>query len=269
MHIGGDLIAPPTAPATPLWVTVDGKSLNQPVSVKAPCACDANKMLDVAAIIAEGKAHNDNAQSGFDPASLNGGLSGSTMELPAGRVFASRINAVGQLTLVVNQKTSLFVEGDVNATGGFNLELGPQGELDMFIGGNLSLTGNTALGDPNRPDRVLVYVAGDQQIALAGVTVFAGNLYAPRATVALGGVTTYYGAMFAGNIGVGGGTVIHYDSAIVRKGDACPPPAQCNACDDCKATAACVAGSCGPCQSDADCCEPLVCVAGKCSAKIF
>lgn len=272
LHIAGSLIMPTTASVNTLpgYVTVDGNTLSQPVTVQPPCACGDNEIVNVAEIIANGKAHNDNAQTGFN-ADILSAVSGVRVELPA-RTFVTSISSFSvndPFTLVVDQKTSLFVEGDFFSVGKMNLEIGPHGELDMYIGGNLSLAGGTVFGDPNRPSKFRVYVAGDQQIVLTGNTWFAGNLYAPRATVTMIGGQTFYGSLFAGTIASSVTTVIHYDSAIIREGDDCLTPDRCDSCTDCEATLGCVDGQCGACRADTDCCAPLVCVNGQCGTLLL
>jgi hypothetical protein len=258
-----------SADAFPGPTEVDGNTVREPVTVQPPCACGDQEIVNVAQIIANGKVHNDNAQTGFDPNSLSLGFNAvESVELPA-HAFVTSVSVGGQLTLVVNQKTSLFVEGDVAIVmnGSLSLEIASHGELDLYIGGNLTLVGRAVFGDPNRPSKLRVYVVGDQKITLAGTTSFAGNLYAPRATVMMGGGQTFYGSVFAGNVESSVQTAIHYDSAVIREGRDCNPANRCDACTDCEATSGCVDGHCGPCHASTDCCEPLVCVGGQCSVR--
>lgn len=270
LHVGGDLHQSPAAPRSLINAPdVRGRDLRDSVQVDPPCACAPSQVLDVAAIVADGAKRNHNAEIGLDPNALMNVLGTRRQELECGRLFLTRIGGVGDLTLSVKGRTALFVEYDVVLSGNLTIEIGPEGALDLFIGGTVAFAGNQDFGDPSRAARIRMYVGSNRAISIVGATDFVGNLYAPHAAVAIAGNTNVYGSIFAGNLSRVGDTNIFYDSAIVREGDSCEPPPGCKSCQECGASAACVDGKCGACRTDADCCQPLTCNAGQCGVLVL
>lgn len=205
-------------------VDVGGTERTQAVTVEAPCACGAGDVIDVAALVAEAERDNDNAAVGLeaDDWDVSVGLF-VDQRLPSGRYFVSRIGSVGDLTLHVEGKVALFVAEDLLATGAFRVELEPDAELDLFVGGNLVVTGAARFGDRARPSATRVYVGGSGDIALAGYGAFVGNLYAPTANVVIGGYGQIYGSLFAKNVTAAGFVSVGYDESIRDRGESCPP----------------------------------------------
>ena len=220
---------------------------------------------------------NDNAAVGLRPETFDA-ASDTPIDivLPCGRLYLPTFNASGAVHLKVTGQVALFVEGDVVATNGFVLELGPEAELDWFVVGSFSLDPAAALGDPARPAATRVYVRGDK-IHLPGTAKAAFNLYAPSAPVIIDG-TDVYGSVFAGTVGakssmardMNSDVTLHYDSAVIRAGASClAETGTCQACAQCNASAECLANACFTCTSDNDCCAPFVCTSGKCQPLTF
>jgi hypothetical protein len=206
-------------------LTIGGTKHEQPVRVDPPCPCGDDEILDVAAIVQSGKAQNHNADVGLPPVATLG--TGASLNLECGR-FAfgpSKITGSGN-TLVAHGRTAIFVDGDLQITGDFGVDVGTQGELDVFVSGNLVLSGSGTVGSVARPAALRFYVGGAQSIAIAGSMTFAANVYAPRATVTVGGSDDLYGSFFAHEFKVAGSHDLHYDRAILRSdGDEeCTPP---------------------------------------------
>jgi hypothetical protein len=151
------------------------------------------------------------------------------------------------------------------------LQFGPEGELDVFVSGNLTITigvGLTALalGAPERPGALRFYVGGDQVTIRIGLLSFAGQIYAPNAVVVVAASLGMFGSIVGRDIVAVGPQQLHYDRSITETEPMCTTTDRCDRCDDCAAGSACVDGSCGPCKRDSDCCEPWVCEQGKCQA---
>ena len=291
LTVAGDLHQTPGAAQTVPVLDVQGERLREAVTIDPPCACDADKVLDIAGIVDLGKADNDNAAAGFDPDSLAHVVVNREVELPCGRLYASELSVDGAATLTVkvSGRVALFVDHDVRTAGMLDLELGPDAELDIFVRGSLVLAGIQSAGGTLKPANLRVYVGGSDGILLAGITSFTGNIYAPHATVTAGGIQDIYGSVFAGDFVAAGVTNVHYDRAVVFKGKDCgppdqppppprcddcsepppPPPPQCSDCTGCAASQACIDGACGACRTDADCCQPLSCLEGTCSPLLF
>ncbi|HXI59756.1 MAG TPA: hypothetical protein VNO55_27000, partial [Polyangia bacterium] len=144
------------------------------------------------------------------------------------------------------------------------IDLAPGAELDLFVGGNLSLGGATAFGNRARAGNVRVYVGGST-VTLPGGKAVGANIHAPGALVTLPAATDLTGSVYASHFSLGGAVTVHYDQAVLE-GAACPnTPVTCQGCADCSGAApACRQGACTACQTDADCCPPFQCAAGRC-----
>ena len=261
-NVRGDLTTPPGS--LPLGVIrVDGMRRQAPVDVAPPCACRPEEIFDVAAAVNEVRARNDNAAVGLRTDVLNAVVGEVRVELPCGRFFIDRVAGLGSIALTVNGRTALFVGGDFDLGGFFDVRLGPMGELDVFILGSITGAGYLRMGRVSRPSKVRFYIAGDRGFTLAGAAGFQGNVYAPRAPVTIAGFNEMRGSLFAQRVATAGDLTIHYDRSILRAGDDCPDATTpgCTGCGAgvCRGTQACVSGACGMCRTDGDCCTPLVC----------
>lgn len=247
-------------------IRVDGSRTSADVTVDPPCACAPSEIFDAAAAVADARTRNDNADARFDATRFNAVLGRQVTELPCGRFYAERVAGLGSIELRVEGRTALFIGGDFDLGGFFDVQLGPRGELDVFIAGSVLGAGYLRMGGTSRPSGVRIYIAGDRGFTLLGAARFVGNVYAPRAPVTIAGYMNLHGSLFARNIITGGDLDVHYDRSILRAGMDCPPepvPDTCRRCGVCPTAQACVDGRCGGCRTDADCCEPLVCNTGN------
>ncbi len=264
MHVHGDLVTPPGVGALG-FITVDGTRRMVPLDISAPCACRPQDIVDVASIVREAQRDNDNTAGGFNPATFNAVVGLADVTLPCGRFYADRVAGLGGITVHVDGRTALFIGGDFDLGGEFDIRLGPSGELDVFIAGNVLGAGYLRLGRVIRPSRVRFYIAGSRGFTLLGASGLYGSLYAPNAPVTLAGYMNLHGSLFAGRITAGADLDVHYDRSVLHAGDDCPmsppPPGGCTGCGSsvCASTQACVSGACGTCHTDGDCCAPLVC----------
>ncbi len=272
VSVGRDLHQPAGARVLSFSTDVGGSRVSGDFTVDPPCDCAPEHIVDIAAIVDRGMIDNDNASVPLDPSALASvvGL-GVDITLPCGRFYLDSIGGVGDITLHVDGRTALFVGGDVNALGVLNVEIGPDGELDVFIKGNLLGIGLGSWGTRERPRSTRLYVGGTSDVTIIGASGFVGNVYAPNARITAVGATTLYGSIFGRVIDMPGYLDVHYDRAILDAGDECPPPP--GGCDMCSAScgpSACIGGMCAPCASDADCCAPLVCYPdGTCGSLII
>lgn len=230
LHVAGNLIqaAAGTRESSPP-LQLDGQDLRTPVAVGDPCPCDAGEPLDIQAFVAAAKAHNDNQLAGISPDRLDTLFTEDRIELPDGkRIFLTRIGAqlgtpvdgaIGTVTFAVEGRSVLVIESFISVGGGLSLELGPDAELDIFVGGDVSI-GVLQAPPPmgNRPARVRVYVGGSYFHA----QVFAEtNVYAPRAGTFLLS-NDLYGSLYARNILTSGGELrVHFDTSVLAEGRDC------------------------------------------------
>ena len=238
-----------------------------------PCACDGAHTLDIAALVTAAQRQNDDVAAGFDADALVLAMYGSDLlQLPCGRLFASRIELPSLSTYIVVAlgRTALFVQGYFKVDAVSTLSLGPSGsgELDVFVAGDLIVEASSTLvlGDRTRPAAMRVFVAG--QVRVDGTLALAGQLYAPNSEVALplaSADVDQYGALFARSLRLPTARM-HFDRAILQAGPTCtaPAPQRCDGDAQCPDALACTANRCGACNQDADCFEPLRCADRKC-----
>lgn len=273
LQVARDLHQPPgrTLATFPL---IGGTTDRGAFAVSPPCDCTPEHIVDIDAIVAAGALRNDNADVGLSTSLLSNVIGiGVDITLPCGRYYVDSIGGLGSITLHVPGRTALFVGGDVNALGVFDIDLGPSGEIDIFVAGGLLSIGAGSYGDRARPARTRIYVGGSGDVTVVGASGFVGNVYAPHARITALGATTVYGSLFGRQIDMPGYLDVHYDRAILDVGADCPPPdGGCAMCGGvgCADRTACIAGVCTACSSDADCCAPLVCYPdGTCGSLIL
>jgi hypothetical protein len=266
--VGRDLHLGPKGSVTALGaVVVSGKTTNESLEIAPPCACAQDQLIDIGGIVQQGMAQNDNARVGLALDALSNVSSPTELTLSCGRFALKSISGDAKIALHVAGRVLLVIDGDVDAGRKFSLQLERGAALDLFIGGELGVSGEALLGDNARPGATRIYVLGSRPISLPGTARFSANLYAPHAPLTVLALGDLYGAAFGASIQSLGPLLAHYDRAVLRADDDCAvTPVTCAGCDGCKAGKACVGGVCGACATDADCCFPLVCEAGTCQA---
>jgi hypothetical protein len=279
--INGTLFVPTSASVDP---TVTAASVVRgPVVVPPPCDCSPSQLIDISAVVQDGKLRNDNSVLGLDPAALTG--QAERLDLPCGRYYLDRISNNGAITIAVHGRTGLFIGGNINANGALQFALDPQASLDVFIDGDFDINGSSTLGSTLVPRQLRLYVSG-RNVTVSRASLMAGNIYAPRASFISNGPVQLYGAILANSYLSNGDTTVRYDSAVLGAGSECRAdggvitgadagtggpqrdggtgiPGLCRGCADC-ANQACVNGACGSCSRSDECCAPLVCIQGRC-----
>jgi hypothetical protein len=290
--IGGDALVGGTIAG---GVSVAGtRSPGASVVSVDPCPCDPANLLDVAAIASLGATANDNDNPDFtallDPtiyANPNAEGAPDPLVLPCGRYYLTAIRQES-LAIVATGRTVLFVDGDVNVR---SLEIGVEGdgEIDVFVNGDLIVQSAARLGAADEPAAVRTYIAG--AVSFPASTLLGGNVYAPDADIVFGAALDVFGSLFVNTVRFSGNSTVHFDSAIRDASDTCEPPAggegegegeggaegegegggaECSSCFD--ATCgdvglACLLpdGVCGACRTTIDCCPGEVCLpTGEC-----
>lgn len=261
LHLGPNASLTATGAAVTL-----GKTSHESFEVTPPCECAEDKLVDIGGVVAQAMTQNDNVSLGLGLDALSNVASPTRLALSCGRFALREISGQAAITLHIGGRVILVVDGDVEAGRGFSLELEPGAELDLFIRGNLSVSGESLIGDNTRPAATRVYVLGAGDIALPGTARFSANLYAPHAPLTVLALGDVYGAAFGKSIRSLGPLLSHYDRAVLRADLDCAsaPPTGCVSCEQCGAAKTCVANVCTGCTTDKDCCFPLACEAGTC-----
>ena len=261
--IAGRLHQPPGARVVG-DVTYDAL-VTEPVVVGDPCDCDARDRIPVGSIVAAAARANDNAAIGLDPAALSSVSAPRRLDLPCGRYFLRGVDTSQPLVIHASGRSALFVEGDLRSTSDLYVTVAPGAELDLLVSGTVEVSGTLAIGSPIRPASSRVYIGGlGDALTLTNDTEVGGFVYVAAGAVVGSNPIEVYGGVFAGRFRNAGSTRIHFDRAVLRAGDDCPPPDRpCDSCADC-GNQACLEGACGGCTASADCCAPLVCFEGEC-----
>jgi hypothetical protein len=237
--------------------------------VLPPCDCLSSDLVDIAGVVRTYETQNDDKAQKIDPTMLENVQSDLVLPLSCGRIFFTSIGGAASISLSVQGRVAIFVEGDLS-TSDFKIDVPTGSELDLFVGGSVNVGGAFLVGDTSNPANARTYVGGST-VNLQSAATLAGNLYAPKATITLGGTapTTLFGSMFAQSVSSGSDLTIHYDEAILAPSSACTTPTTCSSCNDCNGQA-CNGGTCSQCTQSSDCCAPLVCnPQGTCVADII
>jgi len=255
----GTAFLPPGAATGSL--TAAGGIVRQAVSVAPPCDC--TDLLDVNTIVGSFAASNDDPGAMLGPTSLSP-FPSSTVVVPCGRYYFQGIDSAAPISMEIQGRAAIFVQGDFHAGDTLTLTLDPGAELDLFITGKLLLDKDANLGDTVSPARVRVYVGGDT-LTLSGNAGIGANIYAPLADVQLASDFSMAGSLFVGSLTLSGTFTIHYDESILSTAGCSSGGNGCTSCHQCSgATPACNGTICVPCVNDSDCCAPLHCSQGRC-----
>lgn len=272
LRVTGALTIPTDASFVVSGIESTGSVVRAPVSFGAPCNCAPESLLDITGLVDASRTDNDNATAGIAEDALDGYAGGTTLTVPCGRHFLSRVFGTEPLTLRVTGRTAIFVAGDLALTDSFTVIVEDGGELDLFVQGNIVSSHPITLGSPETPAKTRLYVGGSGTVNVVAGAFIAGNLYAPRAELTTAGAIETFGSVFVRRMAASGSVTIHYDTAVLRAGDDCPgsptPTAECTSCEDCR-NQACAGGTCGACTQDSECCAPLVCAGGSCVPEPF
>jgi hypothetical protein len=265
---GRALVLPPgVAPGAEVSAT--GRTETEAYRAPPPCACGSQAMLDIEDVIARAAEVQDNTEVGLGSNAFAAALTALPVQLECGRFVLDEVTTFGNLGLTIPGRTALFVRGDFTIAGNVLIDPGAQGELDVFVGGNLSIStlGIAQLGSAARPGALRFYVAGAQPIRLLGLGVLAVQLYAPHAPVEIAANTAVYGSIFASSFS-GRDAALHYDRSVVELGESCSAPdlTTCLRADDCALGLSCRQQHCTACSEDDDCTIPAACSDGRCGA---
>jgi hypothetical protein len=197
-----------------------------PITLDAPCRCD--QQLDLLSAIDSASRSNDNAIIGLDAATgLHTSGGAVRRELPCGKYFVEDVDAASALTLRITGRVALFVRRSiVSQNVPFTIELAAGAELDLILGEGISAMGQVTIGDPAKPGRTRVYVAGQGTsgtLYFLGALSLAASVYAPSSELARAGTepATVYGALLVERATSLPPLTVHYDRTLTD--DRCVP----------------------------------------------
>lgn len=282
MTIGGDLNAPAAA-SIGAGVTYTNLQTG-PVDVASPCdACGVDDRIPVGAIVADRSGtNNDNALIGLDEDLLSGDNGGiRRLDLPCGHYYLSEITTSGEIAIVANGNTALYIGGDIKPTAHITITLTPDAQLDIFVAGSVGAVNGMKLGSPNYPALLRMYVGGVDGFRANVGTEIAGFIYAVPGGIHTNSGVEVFGGVFGQMVSSNSGSSYHFDRRINMVGESCPdrtpdpdpdPNDDPDAGSDPDVSSDPDAGSdpdpdvCGlqtdSCEQSSDCCAPLVCGSG-------
>lgn len=206
LNVDGTLTLPSEADL--LGVAAAGAVVRRQVRVEAPCDC--SEPFDVAGAVA---AARDEARQGNGnllanaPDAMVGLSEPAELTYACGRHYLNGITPNNTLRLRIEGKVTLYVDGDVRTAAPWTLELGPDAELDLYVGGAFEPNNTVVMGAATRPDALRLYVAGPVTTA-APVSLY-GSLYAPASSVTANNTIDLWGAAFAGSYTLAAPVVVH------------------------------------------------------------
>ncbi len=263
LEVKGDLHHQGALPG--LGVTA-ARSIQEPVSVPAPCACAPENLLAINSMVDVAAAEIGRTAGTLDPDRLNSIARDEMVRLDCGRYYLTRVTGAGKVVLDIQGQVVVFVGESIDLQGDLEVRLAPGAEIDLFVRGDMHVSGQSKLGDRTRPAATRIYTGGSADIALG--PDFVGNLYAPHARATTSNATTVWGSLFVSGFLGAGSTSFVYDTATVLHVPAtCNAPSEvsgCLKCGWCQGGSACVDGVCAPCRTDDDCCSQFVCSEGTC-----
>jgi hypothetical protein len=191
------------------------------IQVPQPCRCE--EAVDVARRLGVHQQTNHNVEAGIDAAALSQVEGDAELMLPCGRFYLDEISGdgAGQIAIRAMGRTALFVGGNITTQQDLIVDIGPEAELDLFVGGNIQVSGVSSLGDPARPRLLRIYVAAGGSIALSDRSVLAGNLYAPLADLASSASLELFGAVVVNRLNGAASIDVHHDLAIADASETC------------------------------------------------
>ena len=105
-----------------------------------------------------------------------------------------------------------------NLTVQGNADLTASGHVTIYVTGELTAQGNSVLGVPDDPTKMLFLMSATAEATLEqtiqGNTTFYGGIYGPQATFTIQGHAAVYGSVMARRVNVTGSAAIHYDEAL-------------------------------------------------------
>ena len=250
------LVAGSVYNADSLWV--GGELSDLTTAVIPPCPCTNEEILDIATIVDISRHDNQNEEMQLASDSLASVNGVEDLHLACGRYYLDRVVGNGTVTIDLEGPTALFVGGNFALDGDLNIILEESGRLDVFVNGDLDLTGLVDSWGMTKPSDIRFYVGGNNEITLTNVSGF--NLYAPRARVTAPRGGDVYGSIFAREFRASDDTRIHVDQDTLKVGQNCG--------EDKTGDEQCV-GFGDSCEEDEACCVPLSCINNLCQSTVF
>jgi hypothetical protein len=201
-----------------------GTLVNEAVTVSPPCDCGAG-FVDVAGAIAAAATSNANAAIGLAASALAAVPTASRIDLPCGTFYLDGIDTGAAVTVAVHGHALLAIAGDVATRANFVVQLDAAAELDLLVGGQLTVTGAGTFGAAGAAARFRIWVAGAGPVSLDNAPAVSAVIHAPLAPASAPAGLPLSGSLLARSITIGADSTVHFDRAILEAGTLCGEPA--------------------------------------------
>jgi len=129
----------------------------------------------------------------------------------------------GGNVLEIAGDTRVYAEDDMEMSGKAEIRIADGASLELYVEGDVDLSGNGVLNDSQIPSEFLVFgmagSPGDQRVKVSGNGYLAGAVYAPNANVEIKGGGTdgrVYGSVVGYDADVTGNSHFSYDEALAE-----------------------------------------------------
>lgn len=131
--------------------------------------------------------------------------------VPAGLTSSGNLNLSGDQTMTLASGTYLFDSISISGQSKLNV----QGAVTIYVNGDVDITGGGVATADNIPSNLIVNVAGTNDVEISGNGTFYGVIYSPESgIVKVNGNVDVFGAIVAYNFDSSGNAKIHYDEAL-------------------------------------------------------
>ncbi len=125
--------------------------------------------------------------------------------------------------VLVRGNARLYVNGSLSESGGKAVTVGNSGTLQMWVSGDIKLSGQAAVNATGDSLRMMVYgLPSCTSVTLSGNATWTGTLYAPEATLTFNGGGSdgvdFIGAAIIGAATLNGHFSFHYDENLGKNG---------------------------------------------------
>jgi hypothetical protein len=133
-------------------------------------------------------------------------------------VCYSSVSVQGSGVLQLLGNVTLVVTGNFSSSGSSIID-GSAGDVTVYAGGTLTVSGNGIVTNSNLPSNMTFYETGNSDVTISGNGNTYAAVYAPNSNVTVSGNGAYFGAVVGKNITESGNGGFHYDESLSRNGD--------------------------------------------------
>src|SRR5207247_1178042 len=160
--------------------------------------------------------------SGSTPVSGLGldGVTLYTWVLGSGNYQLGSVTISGGRAMLVTGDATLYVNGNLSASGGGGIIIAPGASLKLYVAGSASFTGNGIINGSGRARNLSIYgLKTSTSFSYSGTSAFIGTVDAPNAALAFSGGAVAIGGFIGKTANVSGGSHVAYDEDLRNLGD--------------------------------------------------